>query len=263
MTKRVAQPSADKIINRRLHNARALACLLLLHLHFVVAAHAQVKEPITRKKVYDTLNNRKGGLNGQKYLEKIREEGVIFRVTPSDERTFRSVGKHLGVQYLNEVIAAARNNYRPKTPLSGNIERVLVEPGRDGGAHVFIQLTVKNGGRSTSAQQYFVRIMHETSTILDVKGEASDIEESFSLQQEGASEKLVVLPTDDIIRKTRQTIPSGGAESGWLRFDLTGEFNMPGESMPFTVESLRRPGTWFVVSFADANGQPYEAVLVR
>lgn len=260
MTILVTRPGAGKIIIWRLSNTLILAGLVLFHPHLIVAGRAQPEVTITRERLLDSLRmdseNPGGSLGGQKYLKYIRRYGVIFRMTPADERQIRRVGAHLGVRYLDNLIAAVRDKYRPKTSLTGNIEQVLIRQESDGRVQVFVRLVVKNGGHATVAQQYFVRITHATSTSFEVKCEAAEIDESFTLKQEGAPAELVVQTKDDLIRKTRQAVSRGGEESGWLRFDLP-------EIEQLTDDFLRQSGIWFVVSFADAGNRPYEAVFVR
>jgi hypothetical protein len=190
------------------------------------------------------------------FLERIQKRGVKFRVTPADERDIRKAGEYLTVADFRTLVEALRlANYRPATPLSGTIEQVKVMSNPGGGTQVFIQLTVRNNGPQSIAESYTLRVMKANSAGLEFElngGKAADMQQPFPMTEDGKAGEVAIRPEDSLVQKTRQAIKKGQPVTGWLRFNLM--------KVPLKPETLRQRGFWYVVSFVDVAGEPYEAV---
>lgn len=219
----------------------------------------QQTRPLTKDLLIDTLmigRDPAKRMTLEDFLERIQKRGVKFRVTPADERDIRKAGEYLTVADFRTLVEALRlANYRPATPLSGTIEQVKVMSNPGGGTQVFIQLTVRNNGPQSIAESYTLRVMKANSAGLEFElngGKAADMQQPFPMTEDGKAGEVAIRPEDSLVQKTRQAIKKGQPVTGWLRFNLM--------KVPLKPETLRQRGFWYVVSFVDVAGEPYEAV---
>lgn len=261
---RSEQRGTQRLAGLRRGTPAALIFLLLLQPHVTAVLHAQETKVILKENLLKSLADREK-IKGDRLspleriklrIKLIREHGVDFRLTPHDEREIRKAGDYLDDASLNKLIAAVNDSYRPKTSLSGVIQQIEVTQSDDGRVNVFIRLLVRNDGTDTVAQQYRLRILHATSRNIDFKGRAVGLNEDLTLHQEDGSGQVVIRRQDALDRRTGQAIAKGRSVGGWLRFVLP-------PHPQFTPDFLRQPGIWFVVSFADVESRPYEAVFIR
>lgn len=245
----------------------ALTCLLLPQAqpHAFSATQApeslQEDRPITKENLL--LSLKAGGLDPRKripaarYIKLIRGHGVRFRITPVDERNIRKAGDYLSALDLDKMVAALRASYRPATFLSGRVEQVKVAANPGGGIQVFLQLKIRNDGAPTVARKYALKIMHATSASIDFNGAPLRLSEPFMVPEDEKSGEVLIRPEDDLALKTSRAISTGKSVTGWLRFFLPLLPDMKPEAQ-LKPEFLRQPGIWYVVSFVDAAGEPYE-----
>lgn len=83
----------------------ALFCLVALASLSDSPGRAQAKRPITKKGLLEAVQIN--GLTTKELVVRIQQRGVDFELTPDDEAAFRRAGAR------PEIIAAARENYRP------------------------------------------------------------------------------------------------------------------------------------------------------
>jgi tetratricopeptide (TPR) repeat protein len=101
-----------------------LSAALLL---FPTGAAGQAKKPISREGLVKAV--RINGLSTAELIQQIQSRGVAFRMTPDAEAELRAAGAR------PEIIAAARNNYRPgATVASGGRRPGTSRPSGRGGA---------------------------------------------------------------------------------------------------------------------------------
>ncbi len=248
------------------HVTLALTCLLLsqaqLHAAGGTQAVVQKDQPITKENLIKSLKAGRDDpskrVDTAVYIDQIRKNGVRFMVTPADERNIRQVGAYLGAADLNRLIRALNDGYSPASAMSGKIEQVKVI-NSEGGVNVFVQLTVTNFGPPKPARKYMLRVMHVTSARINFNGPADGLDQTFTVKEPGRAD-VVIRPEDSLIVKTSQSIRTGAAVTGWLRFFVP---FIPGVKPQdqTTAESLWEPGIWFVVSFDSVAGEFYEEVF--
>lgn len=245
-----------------------LACLLLSTTQLRVVGQTQETleegKPPTRESLVGALINegKKQNTPNKKpfipgFIRLIREYGIKFRYTPAYEKELHKAGSFLTVADLDELIKALkRADYRPATTLSGNIEQVRVTDDPDGGVLIFIRLSVKNDGPSSIAQDYKLWVVQSALPPLEVKGRPPLRGDApFTMPQEGTVGSVVVQPEENIALMTRQPVEKGKTLTGWLRFKIP---PVPKEFPRQLTAGDFRHCLWYVVSFSDRAGEPYE-----
>lgn len=195
-------------------------------------------------------------------LDLVQNRGVTFRLMPAEEREIRKAGDYLSAGGLEKLINALQSerNYRPETTLRGVVEQVRVTDEPGGGIYVFIRLAVTNAGpQSSPAQNFKLRVMPTNSQSFVMRGgEPAQTIEPFKVPDDGRAGAVLIGPEDNLVKKTQTPIRSRQTVTGWLRFRLQA-IRMPNRP-PLTPEYLRQPGVWYILSFDDFAGRPYEAV---
>lgn len=87
---------------------RIVVCLLLLIGNDT--GYAQVDEPISKDNLVKSLQYHR--VSAAEYVQLIRRHGVNFRLTTADEQQIRVAGSYLGKQGLDDLLSAARDNYK-------------------------------------------------------------------------------------------------------------------------------------------------------
>jgi tetratricopeptide (TPR) repeat protein len=100
-----------KLKAERLKVAGLVFALLAATLLFPAGAPAQAKKPITREGLVKAV--RINGLSTAEIIQQVQSRGVSFQMTPDAEAELRAAGAR------PEVIAAARNSYRPGAAVAG------------------------------------------------------------------------------------------------------------------------------------------------
>lgn len=138
----------------------------------------------------------------------------------------------------------------PPTPgnLFGKIEGVEMVTVQDESVQLFIHLSITNMDSPTTVGHYAVRINSVNSKSIEYKGPPEEINAEYSIPQADGKQALVIKPQDSIIRMTGQSIGKEQKVSGWLML-----------SLPLPGDVLRQAGIRYTVSFADANGETYQA----
>jgi hypothetical protein len=90
-----------------------VASLILQLLSPPIALQAQQQGPPIEKKGLLMALSRKA-LTKDELIRFVTSRGVSFHLTTSDEQEIRKAGAYLGAKGLNDLIAAIRDNYRPK-----------------------------------------------------------------------------------------------------------------------------------------------------
>lgn len=90
----------------------AIAVSMLLVIPPSVSNTQQNTNPITKEALLESL--RKKVLSSKELIGEVRQSGVAFRLTPTDEQEIRNAGKYLDRKGLDDLVAAVRSNYRVK-----------------------------------------------------------------------------------------------------------------------------------------------------
>jgi hypothetical protein len=172
---------------------------------------------------------------------------------PLDETAARITGKVVGSTPTPSLMK-----------LSGNIEQIEISQHPDGGAQVFISLSIKNEGQSTPVQQYSLQITkvnsENNSKDIDVNVQSLRIKNPITLPAERVTlpplagnyiGEMIIQPQDAIAYKTEHAVLTNEKVTGWLRFSAP----LP----TLNPEALRRPGTKYIVTFTDSTGATYQA----
>ncbi len=93
--------------------SKSLFVLVLLLAMSPTDSYAQSNDPIEKRGLIAALNHQE--LSSKDLIEQVQKRGVAFRINETDERDIRRVGKYLRKRGLDSLLAAIRDNYRPKT----------------------------------------------------------------------------------------------------------------------------------------------------
>ncbi len=145
---------------------------------------------------------------------------------------------------LLEQVSSLRMELDSKKPkLSGVIEQFLGGTTEDGVLQLLIQVSVRNVGASSIADNWKIVVISGDVTVSTIP---TDIPDGFTMTL-ADHRKAIIKKADAIYEKTIKPIPQGGIERGWL---LLTTKDIPGY--------LMKVGTKVIINFTDILGTQYE-----